>query len=88
MPFPTGQASMKIYLPNKKLFFSQMTGQDFPKPCMLTVLTCTIMLKGVFYRLMFREKKKKPPSGLMHLLLTGNSIMILVNIERCKYSQL
>ena len=34
MPFPIGQASMKIYLPNKKLFFSRMTGQDFPKPCM------------------------------------------------------
>lgn len=59
MPFPIGQASMKIYLPNKKLFFPQMTGQEFPKPCMLTVLTCTIMLKGVFYRLMFHEKKKK-----------------------------
>lgn len=81
MPFPIGQASMKIYLPNKKLFFSQMTGQDFPKPWMLTVLTCTIMLKGVFHRLMFHEKKKKPASGLMHLLLTGNSIMILVNFK-------
>lgn len=34
MPFPIGQASMKIYLPNKKLFFSRTTGQEFPKPCM------------------------------------------------------
>lgn len=78
MPFPIGQASMKIYLPNKKLFFPQMTGQDFPKPGMLTILTCMIMLKGVFTDSCFM-KRKKPASGLMHLLLTGNSIMILVN---------
>lgn len=59
MPFPIGQASMKIYLPNKKFFFSRMTGQDFLKPCMLIILTCAIILKSVFYRLMFHEEKKK-----------------------------
>lgn len=88
MPFPIGRASMKIYLPNKKFFFSRMTGQDFLKPCMLTILTCAIILKSVFYRLVFHEEKKKTASELMYLLLTGNSIMILVNIQRCKYSQL